>query len=112
MYVIHYLSAYFEVTGSGRNVVLDSSMAHHDIANEPLLGRVRGERQEYDETEDDDREGEQGQGVDPDRGYGGNHASLARRRETARYTAAMTRSTKAPMARAIRSALPMAAKTT
>jgi hypothetical protein len=59
-------------------------MAHHDIANEPLLGRVRGERQEYDETEDDDREGKQGQGVDPDRGYGGDHASLARRRETAR----------------------------
>src|SRR5215217_200704 len=111
MYVIHYLSAYFEVTGSGRNVVLDSSMAHHDIANEPLLGRVRGERQEYDETEDDDREGEQGQGVDPDRGYGGNHASLARR-ETARYTAAITRSMKAPMAIAIMSGLPMAAMTT
>ena len=104
MYVILYPSAYFEVTGPGRNVVLDGSMAHYDIADEPLLGRVRGERQEYDETEDHDRKGKQGQGVGPNRGYGGVHASLARRRETARYTAAITRSTKAPMARAIRSA--------
>ena len=36
----------------------------------------------------------------------------ARRRETARYTAAITRSTKAPMASAIRSAWPIAAKMT
>jgi hypothetical protein len=43
---------YFEVAGPGRNVMLDSLRTHHDIANEPLLRRVRGERQEYDETED------------------------------------------------------------
>jgi hypothetical protein len=60
MHVILYKSVYFEVTGPGRNVVLDSLRTDHDIANEPLLGRVRGERQEYDETEDDDREGKQG----------------------------------------------------
>ena len=60
MHVVHYQSAYFEVTGPGRNVVLDSSMTNHDIANEPLFGRVRGERQEYDETEDHDRDGKQG----------------------------------------------------
>ena len=58
---------YFEVTGPGRNVVLDSSMTNHDISNEPLLRRVRGERREYDETEDHDRDGKQGQGVDPKR---------------------------------------------
>jgi hypothetical protein len=68
MHVILYQSVYFEVTGPGRNVVLDGSMAHHDIANEPLLGRVRRERQEYEETEDHGGEGEQGQGVDPNRG--------------------------------------------
>jgi hypothetical protein len=50
MHVILYQSTYFEVTCSSRNVVLDASMANHDIANEPLLGRVRGERQEYEET--------------------------------------------------------------
>ena len=33
---------------------------NHDIANEPLFRRVRGERQEYDETEDHDRDGKQG----------------------------------------------------
>ena len=84
MHVVHYQSVYFEVTGPGRNVVLDSSMTNHDISNEPLLRRVRGERREYDETEDHDRDGKQGQGVDPNRGYGEVHASLARRRETAR----------------------------
>jgi hypothetical protein len=51
---------YFEVTGPGGNVVLDSSRTNHDIANEALLRRVRGERQEYDETENHDREGKQG----------------------------------------------------
>jgi hypothetical protein len=60
MHVVLYWSAYFDVTSPGRNVVLDSLRTDHDIANEPLLGRVRGERQEYDETEDDDREGKQG----------------------------------------------------
>ena len=63
MHVVHYQSVYFEVTGPGRNVVLYSSMTNHDISNEPLLRRVRGER--YDETEDHDRDGKQGQGVDP-----------------------------------------------
>jgi len=60
MYVILYQSTYFEVTGPRRNVVLDASMAHHDIANEPILRRVRGERQEYQETEDHGGEGKQG----------------------------------------------------
>jgi len=50
MHVVLYQSAYFEVTSPGRNIVLDSLMTHHDIANELLLRRVRGERQEYDET--------------------------------------------------------------
>jgi hypothetical protein len=50
MHVILYQSAYFEVTCSGRHVVLDAPMANHDIAHEPLLGRMRGERQEYEET--------------------------------------------------------------
>jgi hypothetical protein len=44
MHIILYQSVYFEVTGPGRNVVLDSLRTDHDIANEPLLGRVRGER--------------------------------------------------------------------
>jgi len=60
MYVVLYWSAYFDVTSPGRNVVLDSSRTYHDIANEPLLGRVRGERQEHEETEDHGGEGEQG----------------------------------------------------
>jgi hypothetical protein len=60
MHVILYQSVYFEVTGPGRNVVLDHSRTNHDIANESLLRRVRGERQEYDETENHDREGKQG----------------------------------------------------
>jgi len=84
MHVVLYQSVYFEVTGSGRNVLLDSLTTHHDIANEPLLRRVRGERQEYDETEDHNRDSKQGQSVDANRRYRGVHASLARRRETAR----------------------------
>ncbi|MDQ3942496.1 MAG: hypothetical protein M3254_05280 [Actinomycetota bacterium] len=60
MNVVLYHSMYFEVTGPGGNVVLDSSRTNHDIANEPLLRRVRGQRQEYDETQNHDREGKQG----------------------------------------------------
>jgi hypothetical protein len=52
MHIVLYQSVYFEVAGPGRNVMLDSLRTHHDIANEPLLGRVRGERHEGDETED------------------------------------------------------------
>jgi hypothetical protein len=59
MHVILYQSAHFEVTGPRRNIVLDSLPTYHDVANEPLLSRVRGERQEYDETEDHDRDGKQ-----------------------------------------------------
>jgi hypothetical protein len=52
MHIVLYQSVYFEVAGPGRNVMLDSLRTHHDIANEPLLGRVRGKRHEGDETED------------------------------------------------------------
>src|SRR5215212_4596612 len=103
MHVVLDQAVYLEVTGSGRDVLLDRPRTHDDIADEPLLGRVRGERQEYDETEDHGGDGGQRQGVDPDQGYREIHTSLARRRETPRYTAAITRFTKAPMARATRS---------
>jgi hypothetical protein len=52
MHVVLYQPAYLEVTGTGRNIVLDSLRTHNDVADEPLLGRVCGKRQEHEETED------------------------------------------------------------
>src|SRR5215207_5213884 len=104
MHVVLYLSAHLEVAGPCRNVVFYGVGTDNHIADEPLLGRVRRKRQEYDETEDHDGEREQRQDVGPKVGYGGVHTSLACRRETARYTAAMARSTKASTTKTARCA--------
>ena len=83
MHVVHYQSVYFEVTGPGRNVVLDSSMTNHDISNEPLLRGVRGNGGSTTRPRITTETVSRGR-ASTRIGYGEVHASLARRRETAR----------------------------
>ena len=104
MYVILYRALYLDVTDRRRNVIIDTPSIRYDIADEPLLRCVCGERQEYDQAENHGGESEQRRSAHPNQRNGGVHASLARRRETARYIVARTRSMNAPIARTIKSA--------
>ena len=66
MYVVLYQPAYLDVTGPGRDVVLDSLEDQPRHRQRAALRPLAREGQEDDETEDHDGDGKQGAGRRPD----------------------------------------------